>query len=459
MLYFAKTMLVACCLCCGVTVVAQDPSTLGIEFFEKRVRPLLVRHCYSCHSRQSGKSEGNLLLDSQDGWQRGGDRGPAIVPGEPDDSLLLHAIRYADPNFQMPPQKALSKDDIALLERWVSIGAPDPRTESAAPFIKPSDPVAGRQHWAIRPLTRFQLPILENDQWSRTAIDSFVLATLNANDLSPSSDADLRTLCRRLYFQLHGLPPSPQQMQEFLSDTGPDSINRLVDKLLDSPAFGQRWGRHWLDLARYADSNGLDENFLFREAWRYRNWVIDAVNEDKRLDRFLLEQIAGDLLPFASIEQRDQQRIATGFLVMGPKVLLGNSPDERIMDVADEQMDTIGKTVLGQTLGCARCHDHKFDPVPTTDYYALAGIFTSTRVMETRFMLGQQRNMEQLIGLGADGDRTDDEYELFWRERDKRTERLKQGQQALELLQKDDTTGLADFGRLTRRWFCACDSG
>lgn len=445
MLCCLKIMLAACCLCFGVTAVAQNPSATGLEFFENRVRPLLIRHCYSCHSRQSGTSEGNLLLDSQKGWQHGGDQGPALVPGEPDNSLLIRAVRYADADLQMPPKRTLSKEDISLLEHWISIGAPDPRSESAAPAVKPSDPVAGRKHWAFRTLTPSQVPVLKNDSWPRTTIDSFVLAALDTEGLSPSPDADQRTMCRRLYFQLHGLPPSQQQMDEFLSDSRPDSVKHLVDQLLDSPAFGQRWGRHWLDLARYADSNGLDENFLFREAWRYRNWVIDAVNEDKRIDEFILEQIAGDLLPFDSIEQRDQQRIATGFLAMGPKVLLGNSADERIMDVADEQLDTIGKTVLGQTLGCARCHDHKFDPIPTADYYALAGIFTSTRVMETRYMLGQQRNMEQLVGLGTDGEQTDDEYEAFWRERDKRTERVKQGKAALELLQKDDTTGLASF--------------
>ena len=274
--------------------------------------------------------------------------------------------------------------------------------------------------------------------WPNSAIDTFVLSKLEEANLRPAGDADRRTLVRRMYLQLIGLPPTPQQLAAFLDDNGPDAIERLVDQLLDSPRFGERWGRHWLDLARYADSNGLDENFLFREAWRYRNWVIDAVNADVPFNRFLLEQVAGDLLPHDSIEQRDRQRIAAGFLVMGPKVLLGNDPKERRMDVADEQLDTIGRAVLGQTLGCARCHDHKFDPVPTADYYALAGIFTSTKVMQQRYMLGQQRVMERLAGLGSDGDTANAAYEKYWRERPKLAEKQKQAKSALQLLEKGD---------------------
>ena len=234
-------------------------------------------------------------------------------------------------------------------------------------------------------------------------------------------------------------------MTAFLNDDSPDAWERVVDELLNSPQFGQRWGRHWLDLARYADSNGLDENFLFREAWRYRNWVIEAVNADVPFDRFLQEQIAGDLLPHESIEQRDRQRIAAGFLAVGPKVLLGNDPNQQRMDVADEQLDTIGRAILGQTLGCARCHDHKFDPVPTADYYALAGILTSTQVMERRYMLGEQRVMEQLVGLGSDGDQLDVAYEKYWRERPQLQEQQKQAKSALEVLEKGDAGAFETF--------------
>ena len=314
--------------------------------------------------------------------------------------------------------------------------------QSADKVEDPSDPVAGREHWAFRPLNHPAAPQVGDAQWPRAAIDNFVLARLETAKLSPAPDADRRTLARRLFIQLIGLPPTPEQMAEFLADERSDAVERLVDELLRSPHFGERWGRHWLDLARYADSNGLDENFLFREAWRYRNRVIECFNEDMPYDRLLVEQIAGDLLPHDSIEQRDRQRLSAGFLLVGPKVLLGNNPDERRMDIADEQLDTIGRTVLGQTLGCARCHDHKFDPIPTADYYALAGIFTSTEVMEQRYMLGQQRLMERLVGIGEEDGERDDAYEKYWRESSKLKERAKQSKAALELLEKDDEDAL-----------------
>jgi hypothetical protein len=306
----------------------------------------------------------------------------------------------------------------------------------------PSDPIAGREHWAFRPLGEHRPPAVSASAWPRSPIDAFVLAKLEEVPQEPAPDTDRRTLLRRVYFQLIGLPPAPEQVAAFLDDDGPDALERVVDQLLGSPQFGERWGRHWLDLARYADSNGLDENFLFREAWRYRNWVIAAVNADLPFDRFLLEQLAGDLLPFDCIQQRDRQRIAAGFLVVGPKVLLGNDPRQRRMDIADEQLDTVGRAVLGQTLGCARCHDHKFDPIPTADYYALAGIFTSTQVMQRRYMLNEQRQMERLVGLHADGDALNEAYETYWREQPKLKERERQAKAALELLQRDDEHAL-----------------
>jgi len=420
----------------------------GVEYFEKHIRPLLAKHCYSCHSSRAGKREGGLALDTRSGWNVGGDSGSAVVPENADASLLIQAVRYKDPDRQMPPDRALPQEAIALLERWVQMGAPDPRdhvTEEVTPSEDPSDPIAGREHWAFQPLSQEALPAVKATDWLQSTIDTFVMSKLEQANLRPTCDADRRTLVRRVYLQLIGLPPTPQQLKAYLEDDGPDAFERLVDRLLDSPRFGERWGRHWLDLARYADSNGLDENFLFREAWRYRNWVIDAVNADVPFDRFLLEQIAGDLLPHDSIEQRDRQRIAAGFLVMGPKVLLGNDPKERRMDVADELLETIGRAVLGQTLGCARCHDHKFDPVPTADYYALAGIFTSTQVMQQRYMLGQQRVMERLVGLGPDGNAPNDAYERYWRERPNLVEKQKHARLALELLEKGDVAAFDAF--------------
>jgi hypothetical protein len=294
-------------------------------------------------------------------------------------------------------------------------------------------------HWSFELLAPGH-PKSQSD-WSKSPIDDYVKERLDAFQLDPSEPASRSDLLRRLYFQLTGLPPGADERKAFLEDESLLAANRLVDRLLESPHFGERWGRHWLDLARYADSNGLDENFLFREAWRYRNWVIQALNEDLPYDAFLLQQIAGDLLPYESIEQRDRQRIASGFLVVGPKVLLGINPDLQRMDVADEQVSTIGTTVLGLTIGCARCHDHKFEPIPTKDYYAMAGIFTSTQVMEQRYMLGQQRKMEQLVGLGVDGGILDAAYEKYWREHPSVKKAKDQAVAILKLLEQDDEAG------------------
>jgi hypothetical protein len=431
----------------SVAHAADAPPGAGVAYFEKNIRPLLIENCYSCHSREK-KQKGGLVLDSREGWLVGGGRGAAIIPGDVEGSLLLRAVRYGDPDLQMPPEgKRLSSEAVARLEQWVKMGAPDPRdgrTVDTAKLNVPSDPVAGREHWAFRSLEPPRMPVSKSRAWPRSPIDAYILEKLESARLTPAPEADRRTLLRRVYFQLIGLPPTPEQVAAFLADKRPDAYERVVDRLLASPQFGERWGRHWLDLARYADSNGLDENFLFREAWRYRNWVIAAVNQDLPFDRFLTEQIAGDLLPFDSIEQRDRQRIAAGFLVIGPKVLLGNDAKERRMDVADEQIDTIGRAVLGQTLGCARCHDHKFDPVPTADYYALAGIFTSTEVMQQRYMLNEQRTMERLAGLDAQGDDLNSAYEKYWRdERPKLKERENQAKSALEFLESDKQEALA----------------
>ncbi len=316
-------------------------------------------------------------------------------------------------------------------------------TLPAAPTTHPSDPEAGRAHWAFKPLSN-NAPSGAY-AWSRSPIDEFTAANREREGLPTAVDADRRALIRRAYFQLIGLPPSPEEVQHFIADRRPDAFERIVDKLLASPRFGERWGRHWLDLARYADSNGLDENFLFREAWRYRNWVIAAVNADLPFDEFTRHQIAGDLLPYDSIEQRDNQRIASGFLVVGPKVLLGVKPERQRMEVADEQLDTVGQTFLGLTVGCARCHDHKFEPIPTADYYALAGIMTSTSVMERRYMLGQQRVMERLIGLGEKGEQLDNAYEVYWRNRPQVKQRNDRARTGLEHLKKDEEAKVAEL--------------
>jgi hypothetical protein len=446
---FHRFCIVAVATVCALITDADaaPPEGEGVAYFETHIRPLLAKHCYSCHSARDDRREGGLLLDSRLGWMQGGDRGPAIVPGDVAASTLIQAVRYTDSDLQMPPDRQLPPDDIARLEQWVRMGAPDPREDAAAKKgdPAPSDPIAGRAHWAYQPLRRPQPPDVQASDGPLSPIDCYVLARLEAEKLAAAPEADRLTLLRRLTFQLLGLPPTQEQVDAFLNDQRPGAVERLVDELLDSPHFGERWGRHWLDLARYADSNGLDENFLFREAWRYRNWVIDAVNRDMPYDRFLLEQIAGDLLPYESLEERDRQRIGAGFLLIGPKVLLGNDPENQKMEIADEQLDTIGRAILGQTLGCARCHDHKFDPIPTRDYYALAGILTSTEVMERRYMLGEQRVMERLVGLGPEGDALDAAYEQYWRELKKIKEKENHAKKALELLEKGNAEELQAF--------------
>ncbi|MFN0053972.1 MAG: DUF1549 domain-containing protein, partial [Planctomycetales bacterium] len=351
---------------------ADESSEQGIQYFEKHIRPLLAERCFRCHSLGANKQAGGLRLDRRDAWLAGGDRGPAVTPGDVEASLLIQAVRYGDPDFQMPPTERLPDEAVARLEAWVKMGAPAQENDLPSEVANPSDPVAGQSHWAFQPLQNVPPPAVKDESWPRSSIDRFVLARLEQEGLRPVADALPDDLLRRVSFQLVGLPPAADQIAAYRQSPTPETLATIVDALLASPQFGQRWGRHWLDLARYADSNGLDENFLFREAWRYRNWVIDAVNADLPFDRFLLEQLAGDLLPYDSLAQRDRQRIAAGFLLVGPKVLLGVNPQRQRMDVADEQLETIGRAVLGMTLGCARCHDHKFDPIPTTDYYALA---------------------------------------------------------------------------------------
>lgn len=362
----------------GLLLSASASAEDGVAFFESKVRPLLVKHCYECHS-QEGKVKGGLLLDRKEGWQKGGDAGPALVPGQPAKSLILHSVRYEDEDLQMPPKSKLLPEDIATLEQWIKMGAPDPRTEAlaAAKPTKSIDIESARQGWAYRPLQKAAIPAVQDKAWPRNDIDAFILAEIEAKGLKPAADAALRTLKRRLSYDLTGLPPSGESDTLALSD--------YVERLLQSPAFGEKWGRHWLDLARYADSNGGDRNYTFFQAWRYRNYVIDAFNRDKSYYDFIREQIAGDLMPSKNDAQRRERMIATTFLALGPKMLTERDKEKLHLDTVDEQLDTIGKSMLGLSLGCARCHDHKFDPVSQRDYYALAGFLRSTEiVMGTR---------------------------------------------------------------------------
>ncbi len=363
----------------GSTAV-EAASPEDSAFFESRIRPLLAKECYGCHSAEK-KIKGGLRLDLRDGWATGGDSGPALVPGDPANSRLLVAVRYADPDLQMPPKHRLTARQIANLEEWIKRGAPDPREGTVVASPSGIDIDEGRKFWAYQAPRTTSPPEVKQADWPRGAIDRFVLRELESHQLHPAPDADRATLARRVYFHLIGLPPTPEEIDAFVGDTAPDAFEKLVDRLIASPHFGERWGRHWLDVVRYAESVTL-RGLVFQEAWRYRDYVIDAFNDDLPYDRFLREQVAGDLLPAASPAEKRRQMIATTFLALGNINLEDQDKDQLRMDVVDEQLDTLGKAFLGQTLGCARCHDHKFDSIPTRDYYALAGILRNVDMVD-----------------------------------------------------------------------------
>jgi len=389
----------------GAAVRAAEPSAEDVEFFERHIRPILVVQCYDCHSAKAKKLKGGLMLDSRAGVLAGGDTGPALVPGKVDKSLLIEAVRWSDSDTRMPPKTKLSERDIKLLERWVAMGAPDPRRGGqAGPIKREINIEEGRRWWAFARPEPVAPPKVKDADWPRTSIDRFVHATHESNELSPVGDADRETLIRRVYFDLIGLPPTPQQVDRFLADRSEGALAKVVDELLASPRFGERWGRHWMDVARYAESTGMERNFSFPHAWRYRDYVIDAFNSDKPFDRFVREQLAGDLIESLPGQSDTERVVATGFLALGPKSLNERDKDLFRMDVVDEQIDVTTRAVLGLTVSCARCHDHKFDPVPQEDYYALAGIFTSSQTYYGTAKGNGNRQAGELMPIGADAE-------------------------------------------------------
>jgi mono/diheme cytochrome c family protein len=357
----------------------------GTLFFESRVRPILAEHCYRCHGPDSGEGKAKLRVDALESLLRGGESGPAIIRGRPDQSLLILAVRH-EGGVSMPPKKKLPQAQIDALTAWVKMGSPwTAAVPGPAPVMHDGDPPkwgeSARQFWAFQmPRVPNPPPVLDT-RWPRSPIDDFILARLEAEGLSPAPPAERRTLLRRATLDILGIPPSVGEMNAFLGDDSDRAFERVVDRLLASPRYGERWGRHWLDVARYADSNGMDDNLAYSDAWRYRDYVIAAFNSDKPFDRFLEEQIAGDLIADADPSHRDERIVATGFLAIGPKMLAEDDPVKQQMDIVDEQLDTTCRVFLGLTMGCARCHDHKFDPLSIGDYYAMAGIFRSTRTM------------------------------------------------------------------------------
>ena len=372
--------------CVGLLIVASranaDPQ--GIEFFEKKIRPALVEHCAKCHSSEAEKNKklrGGLNLDNRALILTGGDTGPALVPNKASDSLMIKSLRY-DGELRMPPKGKLPDALIADFEKWVNMGAPDPRGDVGGPKKQIGLTFEeGRKFWSYQQPKWPTIPIVKRADWSFNEIDRFVLAKLEAKNLQPAPDADRATLARRVYFDLIGMPPTPEEVDAFVNDSSPDAYEKLVDRLLNSSHFGERWGRHWLDVARYGESLTL-RGFVLKEAWRYRDYVIDSFNNDVPFDRFIREQIAGDLLPADDLESKRRQLIATSFLQLGNNNLEEQDKKLLRMDVVDEQLDAISKGFIAQTITCARCHDHKFDPIPTRDYYAIAGILRNSKSME-----------------------------------------------------------------------------
>lgn len=385
---------------------AQSPSD---EFFEKKIRPVLSEKCFGCHSSKLKTPMGGLVLDTWAGTRQGGSSGPAIVAGKPAESLLLRALRYDDSRLKMPPTGKLPDDVIASFEEWISAGAVDPRVDSAAGapvrrIVDEKELAKGRQWWAFQPLRVLKAPRTAQSSWPRTKLDHFVLAKLEEKGLSPSSEADARTLIRRAYLDLIGLKPTYEEVESFANDKFPDRYEKLIDKLLASPHYGERWGRYWLDVVRYAEDNaGNITNPPYPHAWRYRDWIIEALNKDVSYDRFVQLQLAADLMP--GIPRGDLR--ALGYMGMSPQ----DHKDVRLsaevvgtiqLNDWDERVDAVSRGLLGLSVACARCHDHKFDPIPTKDYYRLQSVFASTQratrpffdidpQTETRFMWIYQR--------------------------------------------------------------------
>ena len=374
------------CFAIGAFANAATPTPEQIEFFESRIRPVLVEHCYSCHSEKAEKVKGGLKLDSRDALLKGGTSGSIITPGDPEASLLIKAVRYTDPEMQMPPKdKKLPAEQIADLEAWVKMGAPDPR-DSTGP--KPMSDVAEakHRHWAFQPVVKPTPPKVSSPRWTKSPVDNFVLAKLEEKKLKPAPAADRRTLIRRVSYDLTGLPPTPEEVEIFVNDKQPDAFVRLVDRLLASPHYGERWGRYWLDIARYADTRGYlagGEERRYAFSFTYRDYVVRAFNEDKPYNQFLIEQIAADRLELGE----DKRALAAlGFLTLGRRFLNNQN------DIIDDRIDVVTRGALGLTVTCARCHDHKFDPIPTKDYYSLHGVFASSEEPSERPLLSAHKD-------------------------------------------------------------------
>lgn len=352
------------------------PSKEQLDFFETKIRPVLVEHCYKCHAAEAKIVKGGLRVDSRDGLLKGGDTGPAVVPGKPDASLLVKALKYD--GIEMPPKGKLAESVVKDFETWIAMGMADPRKSNGAAPTRTIDLETGKKFWAFRPVADPKPANVKDAAWPRDSIDRFVLAQLEAKGLKPVADADRYTWLRRVTFDLTGLPPSVKEIDDFIRDQSPAAREKVADRLLASRAYGERWARHWLDLTGYADMMGTSNNVYAEHAWRYRDYLIEAIHKDKPFDRFVREQIAGDLLKAGSAKERAENITATGFLMVGDVEIVEPDKAKLEADHIDTQMTKIGTAFLGMTLGCVRCHDHKFDPIGVTDYYGIAGMLRSS---------------------------------------------------------------------------------
>lgn len=383
--FFLMIVLAGCLSATELAAESVLATAEQLEFFENKVRPLLVENCFGCHSA-AAEAEGNLMaglrMDSLAGLLRGGDSGPAVEPGEPDRSLIVEAINYANDDMAMPPDAKLSESHIRVLTAWVQMGAPWPSESAAGAEEKkngaPYDWEKFRsQHWSFKPIIQAAVPEVDDGSWPHSEIDRFVLAALDSAGMQPQGPTEKNLLVRRAYLDLIGLPPSPEQVAAFLADKSPDAFAKVVDALLASEQYGERWARHWLDVARYSDVHGGFNDQGLTGAWRYRDWVVRALNDDLPYDQFIIRQIAGDLLGSES------DPAATGLFAIGPTYTSdGGDAEGQAQAEAEtlaDRVDTFSRGLLGMTVACARCHDHKFDPITAKDYYAIAGVFRNTR--------------------------------------------------------------------------------
>ena len=370
----------------AVRLLAAEPTAEQAAFYVDKVLPIFAENCYRCHSAEGGKDKGGLTLDSRDGMLKGGDTGPALVPGDAQKSLFIKAVGYKDSDLQMPPKgEKLAPAQVADLTAWVNMGAPVPANGGAIKSKLSGLTDKARSHWAYKAVKKPEVPVNKNQQWCRTPVDCFILQKLEAATMFPSPDAPKESLIRRAYYDLIGLPPSPAEVEAFLADTSMQAWQKVVDRLLAMPQYGERWGRHWLDTARYSDTAGSNTNGLdyrFPHAWSYRDWVITALNADMPYDQFIMQQLAADQLPAEMQGKKQQNLAALGFITIGER--FGNPND-----LINERIDTVSKGFLAMTVACARCHDHMFDPISQKDYYALHGVFSSITEPRVKPQVGE----------------------------------------------------------------------